>query len=96
MADLFYSFGRAHPGAITLHNFPNFLRALNAGPTARSIDLATIDILRDRERGVPRYNAFRELLAPSRASASFDELTNPLHPGLPGRARAVYGQTRRP
>ena len=22
MADLFYSFGRAHPGAITLHNYP--------------------------------------------------------------------------
>lgn len=26
------------------------------------IDLATIDIIRDRERGIPRYNKFRQLL----------------------------------
>src|SRR5690606_16574814 len=39
------------------------------------IDLAAVDILRDRERGVPRYNRFRRLLrkAPVR---SIDELTD--------------------
>lgn len=91
MADLFYSFGRSHPGAITVHNFPNFLRELKR-PDGEIVDLATIDILRDRERGVPRYNAFRELLHEPRIH-SFDELANPMHPGLPGELRAVYGQT---
>ena len=28
MADLFYSFGRSHPGAITLHNYPQVPPAL--------------------------------------------------------------------
>jgi hypothetical protein len=91
MADLFYSFGRSNPGAITLHNFPNFLRTLRR-PDGEVIDLATIDILRDRERGVPRYNAFREKLHRPRIK-SFDELANPLHPGLPDELRSVYGRS---
>lgn len=91
MADLFYSFGRSHPGAITLHNYPNFLRALTR-PDGEVVDLSTIDIVRDRERGVPRYNTFRELLHRPRIN-SFDELANPLHFRLPDELRAVYGQT---
>jgi hypothetical protein len=91
MADLFYSFGLANPGAITLHNYPNFLRDLKR-PDGEVIDLATIDILRDRERGVPRYNTFLELLHKPRID-SFEELANPLHPGLPAELRSVYGQT---
>jgi len=58
LTDLFYSFGVSHPGAITLHNYPNFLRTLEH-PDGRTLDLASIDIMRDRERGVPRYNEFR-------------------------------------
>jgi hypothetical protein len=91
MADLFYSFGLANPGAITLHNFPNFLRDLKR-PDGEVIDLATIDILRDRERGVPRYNTFLDLMHKPRIS-SFEELANPLHSGLPAELRSVYGQT---
>jgi hypothetical protein len=91
MADLFYSFGRSHPGAITLHNYPNFLRALTR-PDGEIVDLATIDILRDRERGVPRYNTLLELLHRPRIR-SFDELANSLHPRLPEELRAAYGQT---
>ncbi|OAL45595.1 heme peroxidase [Pyrenochaeta sp. DS3sAY3a] len=56
----FYSFGINYPGAVTLNNTPDFLRNLHT-PDGRHIDLGTIDILRDRERGVPRYNAFRRL-----------------------------------
>ncbi|MCC2637535.1 MAG: peroxidase [Moraxellaceae bacterium] len=55
---LWYSFGITHPGSLTLHNYPNFLRNLSI-PGVGNIDLATTDILRDRERGVPRYNEFR-------------------------------------
>jgi hypothetical protein len=58
MTDLFYSFGTSHPGAIVLHNFPNHLRSFTE-PDQSMIDLAATDILRTRERGVPRYNEFR-------------------------------------
>ncbi|MEK6320648.1 MAG: peroxidase family protein [Acidobacteriota bacterium] len=61
MADLFYSFGTMHPGAITLHNYPRFLQKLER-PDGPTIDLASVDILRDRERGVPRYNEFLKLI----------------------------------
>ena len=58
MTDLLYSFGRLHPGAITLHNYPRYLQDFHR-PGGDHIDLAAIDILRLRERGVPRYNDFR-------------------------------------
>ncbi len=61
ITDLFYSFGVCHPGALTLRNFPNFLRDFRR-PDGDRVDLAAIDILRDRERGVPRYNQFRHWL----------------------------------
>jgi Animal haem peroxidase len=38
-------------------------------------DLAMIDILRDRERGVPRYNQFREMIGTGRVK-SFAEITS--------------------
>ena len=74
MADVFYSFGISHPGAIRLHNFPRFLQNLTL-PSGEHLDLASVDILRDRERGIPRYNLFRKLLhlEPVR---SFEELTD--------------------
>jgi hypothetical protein len=61
LADLFYSFGVSHPGAITLHNYPHFLQNLERDGDVK-MDLAAVDILRDRERGVPRYNEFRKLM----------------------------------
>jgi hypothetical protein len=84
MEDAFYSFGISHPGAITLHNYPQFLRDLTVPPhpaqdgsmvPERKLDLAATDIMRDRERGVPRYNKFRELLN-KEPLRSFDELTS--------------------
>lgn len=77
MDELFYSFGRAHPGTLTLHNYPRHLQNLTR-PGHPLLDLATVDILRVRERGVPRYNEFRRQLR-LRPAASFEELTdNPL------------------
>ena len=61
-ADLWYSLGVAHPGALRLHNFPKHLQNLHKDTTGERLDLAAVDILRDRERGVPRYNQFRRLL----------------------------------
>ena len=74
LADLFYSFGIAHPGAVRLHNFPRHLQNLTK-EDGTHVDLGTIDILRDRERGVPRYNRFRRLLGKEPVS-SFEELTD--------------------
>ena len=68
MEDLLYSFGVAHPGAITLKNFPRalqqFTRIADCDGTIENelLDLGTVDILRDRERAIPRYNEFRRLL----------------------------------
>jgi hypothetical protein len=73
-ADLFYSLGIAHPGAVRLHNYPASLQNLVQDNGDR-FDLGTVDILRDRERGVPRYNRFRRLIhkPPVR---SFDEISD--------------------
>jgi hypothetical protein len=79
MEDLFYSFGLAHPGALVLHNYPDWMRRLQRrksdGTPDEFIDLAAIDIVRDRERGVPRYNRFRKLLH-MRPVKSFRNLTS--------------------
>jgi hypothetical protein len=56
----FYSFGVSNPGAIQLHNFPRFLQQFERAD-GTSVDLGAMDVLRIRERGVPRYNRFREL-----------------------------------
>lgn len=74
MEDLFYSFCTMHPGALTLHNYPKFLHRLDE-PDGSTVDMATTDILRTRERGTPRYNAYRRLIRrpPVR---NFEELTD--------------------
>lgn len=68
-----YSFGIAHPGAITLHNYPRFLQRLER-PDGAIVDLAATDVLRNRERGVPRYNEFRRLFH-LKPAETFDQLT---------------------
>lgn len=86
MADLFYSFGRQHPGQLVLNNFPDTLQNLSI-PGAGFYDLAAVDVLRDRERGVPRYNRFRRLLG-MKPIARFEDLTS--DPEALARLRSVY------
>ncbi len=86
MKDLLYSFGVAHPGAITLHNYPRFLQEYER-PDGVLMDLAATDILRSREFGVPRYNEFRRLLHLP-AVESFEELTD--NPAWADELRRVY------
>jgi len=73
---LWYSFGITHPGSLTLNNYPNFLRNLDI-PTVGNIDLATIDIVRDRERGIPRYNEFRRQIGLNPITKFEDLTTDP-------------------
>jgi hypothetical protein len=86
MANLLYSFGIANPGAITLHNHPRALQN-HVRMNGDRIDIGTIDILRDRERGVRRYNEFRQALRKPRVER-FEDLTP--NPELNDEIREVY------
>jgi hypothetical protein len=87
----FYSFGVAHPGAIVLHNYPRFLQEFQK-PDGTVVDLAATDVLRIRERGVPRYNDFRRLFH-LKPAGSFEELTD--NPQWAQELREVYGDIER-
>jgi hypothetical protein len=56
------SMGRQRLGLLTLHNDPQFLQNIRLPrldtPT-QQIDVAALDLIRDREHGVPRFNEFR-------------------------------------
>jgi tetratricopeptide (TPR) repeat protein len=90
MSDLFYSFGNQHPGKLVLNNFPRFMQELSV-PGNPFLDMGTVDIVRARERGVPRYTEFRRQLGlnPIR---SFDELTD--DPRVRQQLKSVYGSDR--
>ncbi|HKY09486.1 MAG TPA: peroxidase family protein, partial [Candidatus Binatia bacterium] len=106
IADWALSFGRQRVGALSLHNHPLFLQNLTM-PRIKSasgkIDVAALDIIRDRERGMPRYNEFRRQYG-LRQLTSFDDLIDPRLPeDSPQRAeqqrvvaqlREIYGQHR--
>jgi hypothetical protein len=87
MADLFYSFGVQHPGGLVLNNFPRFMQQLSI-PGNPFFDMGTVDIVRARERGVPRYNEFRRQLGlnPIRR---FEDLTD-IEEDVK-KLKAVYG-----
>jgi hypothetical protein len=95
--DVLYSLATSHPGALVLHNFPNGMRKMPEAPRKVDIapedvevfnDLATTDILRDRERGVPRYCAFRRHLGMT-VPKTFAELT--ADPAWQRELEEVYG-----
>ncbi len=75
------SFGTSFPGAMTLHNHPTwmskFVAERNTGHKSSDsveMDMGAVDIFRDRERGIPRYNEFRRKLHMP-AIESFEQLT---------------------
>jgi len=58
--NLAITFGLTPVGQLTLGNFPAFMTDLKVpGVPGGKIDLAAMDLIRDRERGVPRFNEFR-------------------------------------
>ena len=62
LANWALSMGRQRLGLLTLGNHPRFLQNLKmerlTSPTQK-IDITALDIIRDRERGIPRFNEFR-------------------------------------
>jgi hypothetical protein len=71
--DLLYSFGTMSAGQLVLNNYPDSLRELSL-PGNPVYDLGAVDILRARERGVPRYNEFRRQLG-LKPIRCFEDLT---------------------
>jgi hypothetical protein len=96
--------GRQRLGLLALQNHPLFLQNLPMPRLASAtnlIDVAALDILRDRERGVPRFNEFRRQYG-LRQLTSFDDFVD-RREGVSPAARAqqermvaalrqVYGQ----
>jgi hypothetical protein len=91
MPNALYSFGIAHPGAIQLHNYPRFLQHLQR-PNGEELDLAATDVMRIRERGVPRYNEFRRRFH-LKPAETFEELTS--NAEWAEQLRRVYGDVER-
>lgn len=88
-SDVVYSLATLNPGALVLHNYPTGLRKLVKDEDKGVVlDIAATDILRDRERGVPRYCAFRKSLG-MKIPQSFEELT--ANAEWREELRSVYG-----
>jgi len=101
LSNLALSMGRQRLGRLTLLNHPRFLQNLQIDEAGHQIDVAALDIIRDRERGVARFNEFRRQYG-LRQLTSFDDFIEPNLPeNSPDRLRQeqivrllreVYGQ----
>ena len=74
IAALARSFGEQHPCQLINNNYPRTLMNFSA-PEVPLLDMGSIDIYRDRERGVPTYNQLRRELGLNPVP-SFDDLTD--------------------
>lgn len=93
LANWALSMGRQRLGLLTLHNHPQFMQNITIPrleSETKQIDLAALDLIRDREHGVPRFNEFRRQYG-LRQLRSFDDFEG----GQPGEMarelREVYG-----
>jgi len=87
VANLLFSFGTQNPGQLVLNNYPRFMQELSI-PGNPLFDMGAVDILRARERGVPRYNEFRRQLGLNPIGA-FEDLTPDL--AQVRELKGVYG-----
>lgn len=87
IATMIRSFAKQNPGQLVLNNYPHFMRELTI-PGNPVYDMGAVDLLRARERGVPRYNEFRRQLGlgPIR---SFADLNT--DPEMVRKLEACYG-----
>jgi hypothetical protein len=75
LANWALSMGRQRLGRLTLQNHPQFLQNFpmpRLHSATGQIDVAALDIIRDREHGVPRFNEFRRQYG-LRQLTSFDD-----------------------
>ncbi|KAJ6482205.1 heme peroxidase [Mycena vitilis] len=88
-SDVVYTFGADYPGALILGNYPAEMMSLNKPGAPYIMDMGAIDILRDRERGVPRYNEFRRLFSLIPAK-TMDDISD--DPAAVAALRAIYDE----
>jgi hypothetical protein len=102
LANWALTMGRQRLGALALRNQPQFLQNLDLRPRLDSkIDVPALDLIRDRERGVPRFNEFRRQIG-LRQLTSFDDFIDQHLPDgskeqaeqheLVDTLREIYGQ----
>ena len=72
LGNLFNSFGFEKGGALINNNLPKWMTDMSIDGHA-VVDIGTVDILRDRERGMPGYNELRALQGLPRLK-SYDDL----------------------
>lgn len=104
LANWAVSMGRQRLGALTLRNHPLFLQNLEMprlGTATNKIDVVALDIIRDRERGVPRFNEFRRQYGLKQLTSFDDFVDTRLPEDSPARReqeervavlREIYGQ----
>ena len=92
MADLFYSFGIAHPGAITLHNFPRCLQEFERPDGVLHGPGGDGHPAQPRARRAPLQRVPEA--APPPPGRAFEELTD--NPDLGGGAAAGLRRRHRP
>jgi Animal haem peroxidase len=79
--------GRQRLGLLQLRNHPQFLQNLDLPPRLDSkIDVAALDLIRDRERGLPRFNELRRQIG-LRQLTSFEDFIDK-RPGVSEAERA--------
>jgi hypothetical protein len=106
LANWAVSMGRQRLGLLTLQNQPQFLQNLpmpRLHSATDKLDVIALDLIRDREHGVPRFNEFRRQYGLKQLT-SFDAFVDRRLPeGSPERSeqerlvgvlREVYGQHR--
>lgn len=98
------SMGRQRLGLLTLQNHAQFLQNLDLPrlqTETNKIDIAALDLIRDRERGVPRFNEFRRQYGLTQLTSFDDFIDQRLEKGsaeqkeqtrMIGLLREVYGQ----
>ena len=72
------SMGRQRLGLLHLRNHPHFLQNLpmpQLDSDSKMIDVVALDIIRDRERGVPRFNEFRRQIG-LKTLTSYDDFVD--------------------
>lgn len=72
------SMGRQRLGLLHLRNQPHFLQNLpmpHLDSPSGKLDIVALDLIRDRERGIPRFNEFRRQIG-LRTLTSFDDFVD--------------------
>lgn len=102
LANIALSMGRQRLGVLTLGNHPAFLQNVSMPHLAsatKSVDIVALDLVRDREHGIPRFNEFRRQYGlPS--LRSFDDFVDKRAPkevqekqlAYVAKLREVYGR----